>query len=608
MHEQKEYRNTKVDLRVWKRLIAYAMRRPQTVIRLMLTLLVVACVDLAYPQLTRFAIDYFITGKTTEGIGLFAAVYALVVILQGTGVFFFVRGAGKLEMDISYDIRQDAFSRLQQLSFSFYDTTSVGWLMARMGSDVSRLAEMIAWSLVDLCWSGFYVLGIIAVLLWMHWQLGLIVLCVAPILAALCVFFQRKILRQQRLVRAANSRITGAFNEGIMGAVTTKTLVREEAGCEEFRSLTGGMKQAAVRAALWSALFMPIVVALGSVSTALALSGGGRLVLGGVLGLGTLSAFLSYTTQLFDPIQQLANILAEMQAAQASAERVIDLLDTQPDIVDSPEVEAVYGTTLAPRRENWEPITGKIEFSHVDFRYKTGETVLHDFNLTVEPNQTIALVGETGSGKSTIVNLVCRFYEPTSGQVLIDGKDYRERSQLWLQSALGYVLQTPHLFSGTIAENIRFGKPDATMDEVRQAAKLACADGFIEAMEQGYETQVGEGGGRLSTGQKQLICFARVLLADPRIFILDEATSSIDTETEQLIQTAISKVLSGRTSFVVAHRLSTIRGADQILVIDKGEIAEAGTHEELLAKKGRYYQLYTHQYHSEAFDAAKQTL
>ena len=510
MHEQKEYQNTKVDLRVWKRLIAYAMRRPQTVIRLMLTLLVVACVDLAYPQLTRFAIDYFIAGNTTEGIGLFAAVYAIVVILQGTGVFFFVRGAGKLEMDISYDIRQDAFSRLQQLSFSFYDTTSVGWLMARMGSDVSRLAEMIAWSLVDLCWSGFYVLGIIAVLLWMHWQLGLIVLCVAPVLAVLCVFFQRKILRQQRLVRAANSRITGAFNEGIMGAVTTKTLVREEAGCEEFRGLTGSMKQAAVRAALWSALFMPIVVALGSVSTALALSGGGTLVLGGVLGLGTLSAFLSYTTQLFDPIQQLANILAEMQAAQASAERVIDLLDTKPDIVDSPEVEAVYGTTLAPRRENWEPITGKIEFSHVDFRYKTGETVLHDFNLTVEPNQTIALVGETGSGKSTIVNLVCRFYEPTSGQVLIDGKDYRERSQLWLQSALGYVLQTPHLFSGTIAENIRFGKPDATMDEVKQAAKLACADGFIEAMEQGYDTQVGEGGGRLSTGQKQLICFARV--------------------------------------------------------------------------------------------------
>ena len=601
MLEQKEYRSEKIDLRVWKRLIAYALRRRSSVVRLMVTLLVVSCVDLIYPQLSRFAISHFIEGQTTEGLPLFALVYVLCVVVQGLGVFFFVRGAGRLEMDISYDIRQDGFTRLQELSFSFYDTTSVGWLMARMGSDVARLADMIAWSLVDLCWSGFFVVGIVAVLLWMNWKLGLLVLCVTPVLAALCIFFQRRILRQQRIVRAANSRITGAFNEGIMGAVTTKTLVREEKSCEEFTDLTGTMRKAAVRAALWSALFMPIVVCLGSISTALALSYGGNLVLLAALDFGTLAAFISYTTQLFDPIQQLANILAEMQAAQASAERVIDLLDTQPDIVDTPEVEAVYGTSLEPKRENWPPITGKVEFRDVGFHYKTGERVLEHFDLTVEPGQTIALVGETGAGKSTIVNLVCRFYEPTEGQVLIDGADYRTRSQLWLHSALGYVLQTPHLFSGTIADNIRFGKPDATPEEVRRAAKLACADGFIEAMEQGYDTQVGEGGGRLSTGQKQLICFARVLLADPRIFVLDEATSSIDTETEQLIQTAIGKVLEGRTSFVVAHRLSTIRTADKILVIADGKIAEAGTHAELLAQKGRYYRLYTHQYRSEAF-------
>ena len=601
MLEQKEYQNSRIDLRVWKRLIAYALRRPGTVARLMGTLLVVSCIDLIYPQLSRFAIDHFIEGGTTQGLGLFALIYALCVCIQGFGVFLFVRGAGRLEMDISYDIRQDGFTRLQQLSFSFYDTTSVGWLMARMGSDVARLADMIAWSLVDLCWSGFFVVGVVAVLLWMNWKLGLLVLCVTPLLALLCVFFQRKILRQQRLVRAANSRITGAFNEGIMGAVTTKTLVREDASCEEFQQLTGNMRRAAVRAALWSALFMPIVVFLGSVSTALALSRGGSLVLTGALGFGTLSAFISYATQLFDPIQQLANILAEMQAAQASAERVIDLLDTQPDIVDTPEVEAEYGTSLEPKRENWPPITGRVEFRDVGFAYKTGERVLEHFNLTVEPDQTIALVGETGAGKSTIVNLVCRFYEPTEGQVLIDGVDYRRRSQLWLHSALGYVLQTPHLFSGTIADNIRFGKPDASMDEVREAARMACAAPFIEQMEHGYDTQVGEGGGRLSTGQKQLICFARVLLADPRIFVLDEATSSIDTETEQLIQTAISKVLKGRTSFVVAHRLSTVRTADKILVIAGGKIAEAGTHEELLALKGRYYRLYTHQYRSESF-------
>lgn len=599
--DQKDYHSDKIDLKVWKRLVAYALRRKAAVARLMCTLLVVSGIDLLYPQLTRYAIDHFITGATTQGLGVFAAVYVLAVAVQGAGVFFFVRGAGRLEMDISYDIRQDAFTRLQELSFSFYDVTSVGWLMARMGSDVARLSEMIAWSLVDLCWSGFFVVGIVAVLLAMNWKLGLLILTVAPVIAVLCVFFQRRILRQQRLVRAANSRITGAFNEGISGAVTTKTLVREERSNGEFYALTGQMRAASVRAALWGALFMPLIVCLGSVATAMALVRGGSLVLTGALGLGTLSAFVSYTTQLFDPIQQLANILAEMQAAQASAERVIDLMDTKPEVTDSPQVEAVFGTSLAPKKENWPPITGRVEFKDVGFCYNTGERVLEHFNLTVEPGQTIALVGETGAGKSTIVNLVCRFYEPTEGQVLIDGADYRTRSQLWLHSALGYVLQTPHLFSGTIADNIRYGKPEAAMDEVRAAARLASAAGFIEAMPEGYDTQVGEGGGRLSTGQKQLVCFARVLLADPRIFVLDEATSSIDTETEQLIQNAISKVLEGRTSFVVAHRLSTVRTADKILVIHAGKIAEAGTHEQLLALKGRYYQLYTHQYHTESF-------
>ncbi len=289
-----------------------------------------------------------------------------------------------------------------------------------------------------------------------------------------------------------------------------------------------------------------------------------------------------------------------MQAAQASAERVIDLLDTKPDIVDTPEVIARFGTAFAPRKENWPPIEGKVEFCDVGFRYKTGERVLEHFNLTVQPGQTIALVGETGAGKSTIVNLVCRFYEPTEGCVRIDGADYRTRSQHWLHSALGYVLQTPHLFSGTIADNIRFARPDAPMEDVVRAAKLCAAHDFIAALPQGYDTQVGEGGGRLSTGQKQLVCFARVLVADPRIFVLDEATSSIDTETEQLIQNAIHTVLKGRTSFVVAHRLSTVRTADKILVIDAGRIAEAGTHDELMAQKGRYYSLYTHQYRSEA--------
>ena len=505
---------------------------------------------------------------------------------------------------MSFDIRQEAFTHLQQLSFSYYDTTSVGWLMARMGSDVARLSEMIAWSVVDVMWALTFAVGVIVVLLVMNVQLGLLVLAITPVLAVLCVYFQRRILRQQRIVRKANSRITGAFNEGVMGAVTNKTLAREEAAQTEFEAVTGELRTAAILAATLSAIFMPLVVNLGAIATALALWRGGLLTFAGVIDLGTLAAFISYTTQLFDPIQSLARILAEMQAAQASAERVIDLLDTRSDVTDSPEVTARYGDLFQGKKENWPDIRGEVEFKDVTFRYKSGEEVLRNFSLTVKPGENVALVGETGAGKTTIVNLVCRFYEPSEGEVRIDGTDYRQRSQLWLQSSLGYVLQSPHLFSGTVAENLRFARPEATDEEIRRAAQMVHAEEFILQLPKGYDTQVGEGGGKLSTGQKQLLSLARVLLADPKIFVLDEATSSIDTETEALIQDAIQTVLAGRTSFVVAHRLSTIRSADRILVIHNGQIRESGTHEELMARKGEYYSLYTHQYRREATQAA----
>ena len=348
-------------------------------------------------------------------------------------------------------------------------------------------------------------------------------------------------------------------------------------------------------------MFTPIVMTLGSIATAIALYAGGRTVIaptifGASMTIGVLSSFIAYSTNLFDPLQQLAGIFAEMQSAQASAERVISLLDTPCDIVDSDEVVAKYGDSFDPKRENWEEIRGSVEFRDVSFSYKAGETVLSHFDLKVREGEKIALVGETGAGKSTIVNLVCRFYEPTEGSILIDGIDYRERSQLWLQDRLGYVLQSPHLFSGSIRDNIRYGRKDATDEEIVEAARLVHADKFIEELEKGYDTDVGEGGARLSTGQKQLISFARVILADPRIFVLDEATSSIDTETEALIQNAIEEVLKNRTSFIVAHRLSTIRSADRILVIRGGRITESGTHRELLALRGYYYNLYTTQF------------
>ncbi|NLI52926.1 MAG: ABC transporter ATP-binding protein [Clostridiales bacterium] len=600
--EEQDFAAKKIDWNVWKRLYRYALQHKKLFFTVIGALVIVALFDIAYPLFTSYAIDHFVVPKSLVGLGRFAALYAAVILLQGTGVITFITFAGKLEMAIAYNIRQDAFLRLQELSFSFYDRTAVGYIMARMMSDISRLSDMVAWSLVDVLWSLLYAVGCIITMFSLSWKLALISLAVLPLLAFISIHLQKLMLKHQREARKLNSRITGAFNEGIMGAVTTKTLVREEANAEEFNELTGKMKQASIKSALVSASFFPIIMSLGAIGTGLALTLGGQGVLNpatafvGAVTAGTLVAFISYSTQLFDPIQQLANILAEMLGSQASAERVITLMDTQPDIADSPDILEKYGDIMTPHPERWEPITGGVSFEHVTFQYKNGERVLDDFSLDVRAGQTIALVGETGAGKSTIVNLLCRFYEPTEGSIRIDGTDYRERSQLWLQSNLGYVLQTPHLFSGTIKDNIRFGRPEASDEDVMAAARLVHAEPFILAQESGYDTEIGESGARLSTGQKQLLSFARVVLKDPRIFVLDEATSSIDTETEQLIQNAITHILKDRTSFIVAHRLSTIRTADRILVIRDGKIQESGTHEELLNQRGYYYDLYTQQF------------
>ncbi len=600
--EEQDFSAKKVDGRLWKRLYHYALRNHALVAVVLATLVLVALVDVLYPLFTSYAIDRFIVPKTTDGLAAFAIVYALTILLQGLGVITFITVCGKLEMRMSYDIRQDTFLRLQNLSFSFYDRTPVGYIMARMVSDVARLSELVAWSLVDVLWSLFYILGSMVSMFLLSWKLALIVLAVLPPLALVSVFLQKRMLRYQRQARKQNSRITSAFNEGIMGAVTTKTLVREQQNADEFNGLTVQMRRVSIRSALVNAAFFPIIISLGAVGTGLALTLGGAGVIEGgraligAISAGTMVAFISYSTQLFDPIQQLAAILAELLGAQASAERVLTLIDTEPDVTDAPEVIAKYGDILHPKTENWEPITGNIDFERVSFSYQRGETVLDDFTLRVNAGETIALVGETGAGKSTIVNLICRFYEPTQGRILIDGVDYRARSQLWLQNNLGYVLQTPHLFSGTIRDNIGFGRPDATIEQVREAARMVHADAFIERQPLGYDTQVGEGGALLSTGQKQLISFARVVLKDPRIFVLDEATSSIDTQTEQLIQSAITRMLSGRTSFIVAHRLSTIRSADRILSIRGGRVVESGSHVELMARGGYYHDLYTHQF------------
>ena len=602
---QEEDYTKRFDLSLWKKIIHLAKPYHKNLLLTMLYMAICAVLDVVLPRMTGYAMDTFIAGQTTEGLGGFSAIYLGLLAIQVAAIFGFQIQSGRVETGTCYTIRKQGFQKLQELPFSYYDRMPVGYLMSRLTNDTQRLGDTIGWSILDLCWGAVFLVSCTVQMLVLNWQLTLVILLVLPPLAVISWKFQKGILESYRQVRKRNSQITAGFNEGINGAKTTKTLVREDLNIQEFNAVSADMKKASVRAATLSALFLHIVVSIGSLGTAYALWQGGSSIIKGVeimgtvMTIGTLQVFVNYTVSFFQPARDIARIFAELQSSQAAAERVVSLLETEPDIVDSPEVEAVFGDNFHPKKENWPKLIGDIDFEDVTFRYKDGEQVLEHFNLHVDHGQTIALVGETGSGKSTIVNLICRFYEPTEGRILIDGADYRTRSQLWLQSNLGYVLQSPHLFSGTVADNIRYGRPDATIEEVQTAARMVGAEDFILAMKDGFNANVGEGGNRLSTGQKQLISFARAILTNPSIFVLDEATSSVDTETEQLIQNAIQTVLEGRTSFIIAHRLSTIRSADRILVIQNGSITEDGTHRQLIAKQGYYYQLYTNQFQEE---------
>ena len=601
---QEEDYTKRFDASLWIKLLKIAKPFHKNLWCIVLMMGISAMIDVTLPMMNAYAIDNFIANHVSDGLVLFSAIYVLLLGIQVGTIFGFIRQSGYVETGVCYLIRKLGFKKLQELPFSYYDRMPVGYLMSRLTNDTQRLGDTVGWSLVDLCWGAVFLVACSVQMFALNWRLTLVVLLVLPPLAVISWKFQKGILNAYRQVRKRNSQITAGFNEGINGAKTTKTLVRENMNVEEFNEVAGHMRDASVRAATLSALFLPIVVSLGSLATAYVLWQGGNEVLASAVAetgmtIGTLQVFVNYTVQFFQPVRDIARIFAEMQSSQAAAERVISLLETEPDIVDSPEVEAVFGDNFHPKKENWPKLVGDIDFEDVTFRYKDGEKVLEHFNLHVDHGQTVALVGETGSGKSTIVNLICRFYEPTEGRILIDGADYRTRSQLWLQSNLGYVLQSPHLFSGTVADNIRYGRPDATDEEVRRAARMVGAEEFILKMQDGFNAKVGEGGNRLSTGQKQLISFARAILTNPSIFVLDEATSSVDTETEQLIQNAIQTVLSGRTSFIIAHRLSTIRSADRILVIQDGKIIEDGTHRQLIARQGYYYKLYTNQFQEE---------
>ena len=565
-------------------------------------------VDIILPLFQEYAIDHFIGKQTLDTMNTFVWVYLGVLAFQVIANGISAYQACQIEMYVGRDMKRESFNHLQTLAFSYFNQNSVGYIHARVMSDTNRIGALVSWSLMNGVWYISYIIGAIFVMLKTNAKLAFWVLLIVPVIAVVAQMFQMKLVTLNHKIREVNSQITSNFNEGITGAKTTKTLVIEKKMEDSFNRTTEEMELRSVHATHYRALFASMISFASSAALALVLWQGGRITMEGVMEIGTLSVFMSYALGMMEPIQWIVRSISDLITVQVNVERFSTLMETQSDVCDSKEVEALYGDSFEPKRENWEPLHGDITFEDVSFKYPDGdEYVLDHFNLHIPQGTNVAIVGETGAGKSTLVNLVCRFFEPTSGRVLIDGRDARERSQLWLHSNIGYVLQTPHLFSGSVLENLRYGNPNATMEQIEEAVKNVSADEVIARMEHGYESNVGEGGDLLSTGEKQLLSFARAILADPRIFVLDEATSSIDTVTEKKIQDATDRLMKGRTSFVIAHRLSTIRQADIILVIKNGKIIEQGSHKELIAKRGEYYNLYTKQYQEELINQAMQT-
>ncbi|MCQ2558992.1 MAG: ABC transporter ATP-binding protein/permease [Oscillospiraceae bacterium] len=558
--------------------------------------------DIGAPLLQRYALNHYIGESTLDTLAVFILLYVAAILFAAVMNYISCKLATTIEVRLDRDLRNAAFEHLQTLAFSYYNQNSVGYIHARVISDTSRIGTLFSWSAMDATWHSTYLVGALIVMFAINARLAFLVTLILPLIILFFSLFQGKMIAVNRKVREINSRITGNFNEGITGAKTIKSLVIEEKVDRDFRKDTSEIRSRSIHAARIRGGFQVTMNLASSAALAIVLWQGGYIAQNEV---GTFSMFMSYAQGMMEPVRWIIDAISDLITTQVNIERYSRLMETVSDVTDTTEVIEKYGTSFDPKKENWEPLRGDIEFKDVSFRYPDGdEYVLEHFNLKIPFGTNLAVVGETGAGKSTMANLICRFYEPTEGTVLVDGRDARERSQLWLHSAIGYVLQTPHLFSGTVRENLIYGNPDASEEEIERALKLVSADTVVARLEKGLDTDVGEGGDMLSTGEKQLISFARAILADPRILVLDEATASVDTITEQKIQSAINTIIQGRTSIVIAHRLSTIKNADIILVVKDGKIVEQGTHKELMAAKGYYYRLYTRRYEDERTAAA----
>lgn len=597
MSEKKNDYDVKLKFFGIPKLLPFIKPYRKTMIVMIVLGMAASLIDAIYPLFNQYALNHFVAEKTLDTLTVFVLLYLLILVIQVFVNFISTYLAGKIEMSVDRDLRNASFNHLQELSFAYFNQNNVGYIHARVMSDTGRIGQMVSWDMMDVVWQGSYLLFVLINMFLINARLAGMIVLIVPIAVVLILFFQKKLVVLNRKIREINSKISGDFNEGITGAKSIKTLVIEDKMDQDFEKDTQDMEKVSVHTTKYSAAFTSLVTMMSSIALAIVLWQGGIITMQGVMMIGTLSVFMNYALNMLEPIQTIISTISQLIAIQVNIERLMNLLETKSDVSDRPDVIAKYGDTFHPKKENWEPLYGDVEFQDVSFQYPDGdELVLSHFNLKVPHGTNVAIVGETGAGKSTLVNLVCRFFEPTKGRILIDGRDARDRSQLWLHSHIGYVLQTPHLFSGTVRENLRYGRPDATDEEIWHVLKLVDAEDVVHKMDKGLDSEVGEGGDLLSTGEKQLLSFARALLADPSILILDEATASIDTLTEKAIQNAIKTVIKGRTSFVIAHRLSTITDADVILVVKDGKIIERGKHQELMKQKGYYYDLYTRQY------------
>lgn len=589
----------KIKVSVWKDLFKIILKNKKQLYMMVFFAVTLAVLDILSMILNQYAIDEFITNGNFNHFNVFIWLNVGLAIAFGIAVFGFIYLGGYIESYVSFDLREEAFKTLQKLSFSYYDVTPQGTIMSRMTSDARRLSEVISWGLVDMVWALLLMIFTLILLYVYYWKLAIIVTLSLPLLFIITIIFRKKVLRKHRLARHYNSEITAKYNEGFHGAITSKTLVIEEDNLKEFHDAAYLMKRTSIKANSLSALYSSTLLMACYVIVGLVFYYGTDFAASEFIKIGTLYLFIRATMNFFDPIIVLSDFISSLQVAQASAERVLELITTKPQIDDSLSVKEKYGDWFSPKKDIFDEIEGEVEFKNISFSYNENEIIFKDFNLKVPKGLNVALVGHTGSGKTSLVNLISRFYEPTEGEILIDGVDYRERSISWLHSQLGYVLQTPQLFSTTIYENIRYGKLDATEKEVIKASKDVGLHEFVIKLEDGYNTSVGEGGSLLSEGQKQLISFARAIISNPRILILDEATSSIDSEAEHVIKNATKSLFKNRTSFVVAHRLSTIVDSDLIIVLENGRIIERGNHSELINQRGYYFNLFKNEFDRE---------